>query len=190
MKVDYENFRVKKCLMTVKDHIKTCVLLETLDLTDTNITFMHYLITAVIYTVIIYISFLVHNLMSLKIIKLATSIFFPIVPVIGCFSIIFISLACGKFYALFLEENDIKIYYLTLVSNIYLALVLLVSAFITSLSGILYVCAGIASDYFLRESIDKGRVWEDPQDRKYFITLSMLMNFGLYWCILPQFFSH
>ncbi|KAL6121745.1 hypothetical protein NUSPORA_01305 [Nucleospora cyclopteri] len=189
MKISEEHLNAGSVLLTVESNIKSVFMLKPVDLTQTKIGLLHYMVVSTIYSILLYTSFLIKKIIELRIASLAASLVFPVFPIIGCFFIILTSFIIGRIYGLFLNEHSLKNYYLVLLSFGYLSIVILISSILGDLSGIFYICAGIASDYFLRESLVKGKEWTSQKDEYYFITISMVMNIGLYWAILPLFFQ-
>ncbi|ORD94663.1 hypothetical protein ECANGB1_240 [Enterospora canceri] len=173
---------------TAKSHIISVITLNPIDLAQKPINLTHYLLVVVLYSIAIFTSYLITLLIKLKLLKAVTHILLPTYPLIGCFTIIALSFMGGYIYSIFLNNHSLKNYYLVLLASGYLPFVMILSTLIKDLAIVFYICAGIASDYFLRRSLMYGKSFERRLDRIYFVTISMLMNVGAYWAIFPIFF--
>lgn len=171
--------------LLIQNHIISVLTLTPLDLTYVKINMIHFVLVLVIYSLLFYLSYLISVLFKFKLVKMAMNIMIPSYSLYSCITIIILSFIGGKVYSIFLNDNSIKNYYLVLLACGYLPIIILLSIIFADFLNVFYLCAGIASDYFLRSSLNYNREWERNRDKIYFITISMLMNIGAYWILFP-----
>ncbi|ORD96197.1 hypothetical protein HERIO_1858 [Hepatospora eriocheir] len=114
----------------------------------------------------------------------------PTMPILGCVCIIIMTFIVGRLYGFFLDDYKFTNYYLVLLGGGYLSIAIILSNIFLKYTFIFFICSGIASDYFIRESFLINRIFEDRNDKLYFISLSMLLNLCLYGGVFPEFFMN
>lgn len=178
--ITYENI-----FFLIQNHIISVLTFTPIDLTYVKINLIHFVLVLLIYSLLFYLSYLISMLFKFKLVKIAMNIMLPTYSLYSCITIVILSFIGGKIYSIFLNDYSIKNYYLVLLACGYLPVITLLSIAFTEFLSIFYLCAGIASDYFLRSSLSYNREWERNRDKIYFITISMLMNIGTYWILFP-----
>ena len=155
-----------------------------------KINFIHFLLLALVTTLVTFAAYLIRLLLSLKIAKFAVNAFLPYYIALGLIASIILSIIGGKIYSIFLDIDGLYLglFYLVLLSTNYIPIIMLLSIFMRDLESIFLICGGICADFFLRNSLMRRRRFTDKKDKIYFIVISMLMNVGAYWFIYPLFF--
>ncbi|OQS54403.1 hypothetical protein EHP00_1840 [Ecytonucleospora hepatopenaei] len=182
------NVNNKGYFACVKHHIYCMWLLRPVDLSETPINILHFLLLAFLNTCLIFCAHLIRLICSVNLFKLALNIVSPLYILFGCVFMIVLSMVGGWVYGIFLDEMSLSNSYLVMLSTGYMPYVMLITIIFVDLSGIISICAGIAAEYFLRSSLLKHRAFESKIDKIYFVVVSMLLNVGAYWFIYPLFF--
>lgn len=180
--------RNKGYFATVKSNILSLWALNPIDIDAYQINFVHFMLLAIINTLLIFLAYLVRLVCSLQLVKLAVNIVLPTFVFFGCIFSIILSFIGGRVYGVFLDEHKLSHYYLVLLSTGYLPFVMIITIFFNDIAQVFSICAGITADYFLRKSVLIHKTFESGVDKFYFVTISMLMNIGAYWFLYPLFF--
>ncbi len=173
----------------VFSHIKELLMIQPLNLRHINVNIIHYTVLAVIYSFFCYAYYLVKLCLELRAGQLLKNIIIPTFPLVGCITIIGLSFLAGKIYGEFLGIHKFKNYYLVLLSGGYLPICIILSHFVPLLTLPLYLIAGVASEYFIRQSLLKNTVFESQRDKVCFTIASICFNLFMWGGIFPQFFT-